>query len=112
MFAKYEEILPKETIIRLPQFHRDVVVKLPEEAEILGKSLLTDIQGWISKNENIICWQGHPEYDAFVLETLLFATKEKLGNLTEDGLRRAKNETDSSTFARVVIKWLKSKLKN
>lgn len=62
--------------VKLLEVHRDAVLSLPEDALILASSSHTKVEAYCYKR-NILCFQGHPEFDRSVLEKIVQNLRRK-----------------------------------
>ena len=100
--------LPEDAIVHLIYFHQDQVTRLPEAAERLASSDFCDVAGFYLTSQdgtqNVLCLQGHPEFDADYSTALLDAIKDKVGAaLTAEAQASLAQKTDSL----LVAGWIK-----
>jgi GMP synthase-like glutamine amidotransferase len=88
------------TSFRLLEIHRDQVLKLPENAVLLASSENTPIE-MFSVNDNVLCVQGHPEFDEKLVEELIRSRADSgviPQDVAVDALASLKNGTDNDSI--------------
>ena len=87
------------------QMHKDIVSKLPENFEELFYNSNSRNQGCIKNN--ILTFQGHPEYNPFVINEFLENRRDIIGTeIVENGLQNINKKTDTDFFSRIIYKFL------
>jgi GMP synthase (glutamine-hydrolysing) len=73
--------------LRILESHRDIVTRLPAQAVHLGASARTPHE-LFAVGENMLCLQGHPEFDGAVIEEVIELMQD---DLTPEELRLARD---------------------
>ncbi|GKZ50589.1 hypothetical protein AbraIFM66951_003851 [Aspergillus brasiliensis] len=80
-------LLGKDTLA-IHMMHRDIVYEVPPGCVNLGATLICGIQG-LYVPKRILCVQGHPEYNEFMVSALLKLRRGMLGEAVyQDGMAR------------------------
>lgn len=80
--------------IKIPYFHQDQVISLPKEATVTVSDDFCAIGGYVIDNQ-ILCFQGHPEFNSEYLQALTNVRKETLGEaVTTAALASADDAND------------------
>jgi GMP synthase-like glutamine amidotransferase len=102
---------PAQPACRLQYMHRDQVVRLPENAVLLGQSAHCPA-AMLRVGKTMLGIQAHPEFSADYVEALLLDRVARIGEgrvrEAQAGLRQA---TDENTVAKWIAEFLKSAAK-
>ena len=94
--------------LQILQIHQDHVTALPAGAEILASTAATPVQIF-AIDDNVLCLQGHPEFNADILADLV-KTRLKSGRILPDVGQRALNsleiEQDQASLRQMLKRFL------
>ncbi|PLB50645.1 GMP synthase [Aspergillus steynii IBT 23096] len=106
-----KQLFSKDTF-SLHQMHRDIAHEVPEGCINLGSTPICEVQGLYMPGR-ILTVQGHPEYDEFVITSLLEA-RHRMGifgdELFRSGISRAAKEHDGISFAQAAWRLILSEV--
>ncbi|KAM5386899.1 hypothetical protein ACJZ2D_000192 [Fusarium nematophilum] len=90
------------------QMHRDAVIETPPNVEVIGSSPRCGVQVMYQPGR-VLGFQGHPELDRFVTESLLYQRLEE-GILDkavfDDAMLRIENKHDGGAITAVLCRFL------
>jgi GMP synthase-like glutamine amidotransferase len=99
---------PAKDRINLISSHKDQVVRLPPEAEVLAHSPGCPVAGF-RLGKNVITFQGHPEFNKDYARALMNYRREILGeSVHAAGLDSLNKPTDESLVGRWILRFLQS----
>lgn len=103
------EQAPK-TSLSIMQMHRDIVDGVPENTTVLATTQKCGNQGFYRPHA-ILTLQGHPEFTQTIVEELVQARVELLGQeLHDDALKRAQDHNDGPFIARVMVDFVEGRI--
>ena len=91
-----------QTQITLPYFHQDQVISLPEDAQLTVADDFCAIAGFVIC-KHVLCFQGHPEFNADYLKALIEVRRESLG---EDNTQHALSTVNGGNDRHLVGQWI------
>lgn len=93
----------KKKYFSINQMHQDIVTKIPKDFTELFYNSNSRYQGCFK--QNILTFQGHPEYNSFIINEFLKKRKDVIGSeMVNDGLQKIFNETDTLFFSEMIVK--------
>lgn len=106
------ELFSHRDTLMLHQMHRDVVRSIPQGFSNIGYSPRCEVQGLYLPGR-VLSLQAHPEFDAFVMRSLLekrHADGVFDDEMHSDGMRRAGSGHDGLVVSKAILKlFLESK---
>lgn len=110
---KGKEIFPEiaqqfDGSMSIMQFHRDIVMEVPENTELLGYTDVCGVQGFY-RPKGVFTLQGHPEFTAEVEKELIDIWTEG-GKFTQDlitsSLSRLDDRNDGPLLAKAMVRFI------
>ncbi|GCB19429.1 putative glutamine amidotransferase-like protein C13C5.04 [Aspergillus awamori] len=99
-----KRLLGRDTLA-IHMMHRDIVYEVPPGCVNLGATLICGIQG-LYVPKRILCVQGHPEYNEYMVSELLKLRRGMLGEVVyEDGMARVGREHDGLVFCETMCRF-------
>jgi GMP synthase-like glutamine amidotransferase len=99
---------PAQPACRLQHMHQDQVVRLPENAVLLGRSAHCPA-AMLRVGETMLGVQAHPEFPADYVEALLL---DRVARIGEGRVREARAGLRQPTDENIVAKWIAEFLKS
>ncbi|KAK9826140.1 hypothetical protein WJX81_008376 [Elliptochloris bilobata] len=94
--------LERHSSVAIHEVHQDGVRRLPADAELLASSRHCSVEVW-SLGDNVLCIQGHVEFNAEFMAALL-ALRERQNRLPLPAALAAKARTEGQDWDTVVIR--------
>ena len=105
---KKKSIVHNDNYLYIHQMHKDIVCDINEASglEIFSYNKMCNNQGMI-KNNHILTFQGHPEYFAGIIETLLNQRRNIIDNMiVSDGIERSIWNTDKDILLEIITNFI------
>jgi len=99
--------MPSEDSVRLIHLHQDQVVKLPDEARLIGStSFCTNAMFYIG--DNVFCMQGHPEFTPEYTAALMEARVDTMGKeRVSDALSSLEDDHQGVAIASWIVSFFR-----
>ncbi|MFA7892207.1 amidotransferase [Pseudomonas putida] len=100
--AHKDWMIPPQTSFKLQVSHQDQVLALPAEAELIASSEFCPVAAYVV-DDQILCFQGHPEFTENYTRELLSLRK---GILDPDVFDKALTSLDEQDHGVVIAQWI------
>lgn len=91
--------MPEDDSVRLIHIHQDQVVRLPEDARLIGSTNFC-ANAMFHIGDNVFCMQGHPEFTPEYTAALMEARVDKMGeDRVADATRTLEGDHEGVTIA-------------
>lgn len=99
-----------QSTLSIMQMHRDIVEDVPPEAALLASTDRCSNQGFFL-SKRYLTFQGHPEFTRDIVEELVQARYQLLGQeLHDDALKRCSDQNDGPLIAKIMVQFLEGNL--
>jgi GMP synthase-like glutamine amidotransferase len=110
--APQDWMKPAVSTFNLISSHKDQVLRLPEGAVLTARSPFCPVAGF-ALGDNVITFQGHPEFRKDYSQTLMAHRRELLGEEKYvEGVRSLERPTDEDLVGRWILSFLRSRKKS
>jgi GMP synthase-like glutamine amidotransferase len=111
IFQEYQDVLEnmQSNSFKILEVHQDQVLELPDGAELLASSPNTRVE-MFSWGKNILCVQGHPEFNEHIVQMIIDARKDSVipSEIANLGMNSLKEGTDNNSLRLLLKKFLHS----
>jgi len=102
--------IKKDGGLCITESHQDHIVKLPDDAILLGKSRRTNVE-LFAIGDNILCFQGHPEYTPQWTAAVVYKRSGETMDWKEHvaGIRKSlfSEQIDHDDFLKIIFNFVK-----
>jgi glucosinolate gamma-glutamyl hydrolase len=111
IFNDYQEVLNgmQGNSFKILEVHQDQVLELPDGAELLASSANTKVE-MFSWGKNVLCVQGHPEFNEQIVKMIVDARKDEVipTEIAATAVHSLSQGTDNSSLRLLLKKFLHS----
>ena len=99
--------MPRDDSVRLIHLHQDQVVKLPDEAQLIGSTSFC-ANAMFHIGDNVFCMQGHPEFTPDYTAALMEARADSMGKeRVSDAIRSLDGDHEGVAIARWIASFFR-----